>query len=89
MIENRERREVPTLEVEKLHIEDFSKNEWIEMRDVSLIKQGDMLWENGDIVQIKDVEKSENRIEVWNKDKLLSELIYEHELAGVAKITQK
>jgi hypothetical protein len=69
-----------------LSIENFSINEFIEIADVSLIKQGDMLWSNGDIVQIKDIEVCENRIEVWNEDKSLSELIYDYEFSGIKKV---
>lgn len=54
--------------------------------DVSLIVQGDMLWENGDIVQIKDIEICENRIEVWDKEKFLSELIYDYEFKAIEKL---
>lgn len=68
-----------------MHIEDFSIGETIRIVDVSLIKQGDMIWDNGDIVYIRDVDIAENRIEVWDKDKYLSELIYENELSGISK----
>lgn len=67
-------------------IETFSINEFIKIVNVSLIKQGDMLWKDGDIVQIKDVDTFENRIEVWNEDKSLSELIYDYELDGITKV---
>lgn len=65
-------------------IEQFSVKQLIKIENVSLIKQGDMLWKDGDIVEIKDVEISENRIEVWNKDKTLSELIYDYEFGGIS-----
>ncbi|WP_431785834.1 hypothetical protein [Paenibacillus lactis] len=68
-----------------MRIEDFSIGETIRIVDVSLIKQGDMIWDNGDIVYIRDVDIAENRIEVWDKDKYLSELIYENELSGISK----
>jgi len=69
-----------------MSIEQFSINKFIKIVDVSLIKQGDMLWKNGDIVQIKDVDVCENRIEVWNEDKSISELIYDYELDGITRI---
>jgi hypothetical protein len=69
-----------------MRIEQFTVNELIKIVDVSLIKQGNMLWNNGDVVQIKEVDIYENRIEVWDKDKYLSELIYDYELSGIEKI---
>jgi hypothetical protein len=69
-------------------IEDFESNQFIKVINVSLIKQGDMLWQDGDVVQIKDVDPFENRIEVWNKDKYLSEFIYDNELAGITTINE-
>jgi hypothetical protein len=55
----------------------------IKIVNVDLIKQGDYLWSNGDIVEVKDIEEYEDRIEVWNTDKSLSELIYTHEFKGI------
>lgn len=62
---------------------DFKPKDLIKILDVDLIKQGDYLWSNGDIVEIKDVEMNENRIEVWNINKTLSELINIHEFTGI------
>ncbi|GAA4879961.1 hypothetical protein GCM10023310_70180 [Paenibacillus vulneris] len=69
-----------------MKISEFKPTEFIKIVDVSLIKQGDMLWENGDIVEIEDVEVYENRIAVWDKEKFLSEYIYDHELKGIEKL---
>lgn len=68
-----------------MNIEHFSKNEFIKIIDVDLIKQGEMLWKSGDVVQIKDIDVFENRIEVWNKEKWLSEFIYEYEFDGIER----
>lgn len=68
-----------------MRIEELKITDSIEIVDVSKIKQGEYLWENGDIVEIKSVDIYENRIEVWNKEKYLSELIYGYELEGIRK----
>ena len=41
---------------------DIKKGDLIKIVDVNKIKQGDYLWEDGDIVEVKDVE--DDRIEV-------------------------
>lgn len=69
-----------------MDIDKFSKDEFIKIINVDVIKQGDMLWESGDIVQIKDIDIFENRIEVWNKEKWLSEFIYDYEFDGIEKV---
>ncbi|MCR8641475.1 hypothetical protein NV379_02285 [Paenibacillus sp. N1-5-1-14] len=70
-----------------MRIEDFDANECIKIIDVSKIVQGDMLWKNGDIVQIKEVDVYENRLDVWRKDKYLSEFIYDYELRAIEKVS--
>ncbi|GEM_PF-3873092 len=65
---------------------EVQKGDLIKIVDVSCIAQGDYLWSNGDIVEVKDVEENENRIEVWDKDKFLSELIYTYEFKGIEKV---
>lgn len=64
----------------------FQKGDLVKIVDVDCIKQGDYLWSNGDIVEVEAVEEDENRIEVWNKRKTLSELIYVNEFKGIEKI---
>ncbi|MFD5852634.1 MULTISPECIES: hypothetical protein [Cytobacillus] len=57
---------------------DFNKGDKVEIVDVDSIRQGSMLWTNGDIVKIKNVETGDdgyNRLDVWDKDKGLSEYI--------------
>lgn len=66
---------------------EFQKGELIKIVYVDQIKQGEYLWSNDDIVEIRDVEEFEDRIEVWNVDKTLSELIYINEFKGIKKIS--
>ena len=74
---------------EKMLVTDFNQKDKIKIVDISLIKQGDLLWSNGDIVEARDVEIGEegyNRIDVWCKDKYLSEYIYPNEFEGISKL---
>ncbi|MEK4951936.1 hypothetical protein NST12_16715 [Bacillus sp. FSL W8-1127] len=66
-----------------MDIKDFKVNDFIEIINVELIERGDETWENGDIVQVRDVDVDENRIDVWDKDKYSSEFIYNYELKGI------
>lgn len=66
-------------------IADFKKGQKLKIIDVDRIQQ-DMIWDNGDIVEIKKVETGSegyNRLDVWNKDKTLSEYIYPDELIAI------
>lgn len=64
---------------------EFNIGDKIEVVSVDKIEQGELLWANGDIVEVRDVE--DERIEVWDKDKFLSEYIYLHELIGIKQLT--
>lgn len=66
-----------------MKITDFKKGDEVKIVDVDKIQYGDNFWENGDVVEVRDVDEYENRIELWNKNKYLSELLYEHELRGL------
>lgn len=72
-----------------MEITDFKKSDKIKIVDVGKIRQGEMMWENGDIVEIKNIEtggEGYNRLDVWNKEKYLSEYIYPDEFIGIQKI---
>ena len=48
--------------------------------NAKIINQNNGSYEDGDLVEIRDLsEIEEGRIEVWDKDKFLSELMYEDE----------
>lgn len=67
---------------------DYNKGDKVEIVDVDSIRQASMLWTNGDIVEIKNVETGDdgyNRLDVWDKDKGLSEYIYPNEFIGIKK----
>ncbi|MCA1029329.1 hypothetical protein LCM23_25280 [Cytobacillus kochii] len=69
-------------------ITDFKKGEKVKIINVDSIKQGSLLWQDGDIVEIKGVEiggEGYNRLDVWDKDKRLSEYIYPYEFDGISK----
>lgn len=72
-----------------MKISDFVQGEKLKVMDVSAIKQGDTMWEDGDVVEIRGVEtggEGYNRLDVWDKDKFLSEYIYPEEFIGIQKI---
>ncbi|MEB5480857.1 hypothetical protein P8825_14925 [Shouchella clausii] len=68
-------------------INDFKTGTQIKIVNVSHIRQGDMLWSDGDIVEIKAVEigneEGATRVDVWDKEKFLSEYIYPDEFKGI------
>jgi hypothetical protein len=65
---------------------EFNRGDSVKIVNVDIIKQGDYLWSNGDIVEVRDVEEDENRIEVWNTEKTMSELIYTNEFRGIERL---
>lgn len=69
-----------------MKIEDFKAKDKIKIVDVNKIKQGDTMWENGDVVEVKNVDEEYNRLDVWRRDKYLSEFIYEKEMEGIEPI---
>ncbi|UNY48785.1 hypothetical protein P9294_gp070 [Bacillus phage FADO] len=64
----------------------FQKGDFIKIINVNRIRQGSYLWSNGDVVEVREVEEEAGRIEVWNREKTLSELIYIDEFKGIEKI---
>lgn len=76
-----------------MNIADFKKDDKILITDVDKINAGEMLWSNGDIVKVKDIQiqvlvqgNHYDRIEVWDKEEFYSEYIYPEELCGIEKI---
>ncbi len=75
-----------------MKITDFKIGEKIKIIDVDSIKQGSMMWDNDDIVEIKNVEndgEGYNRLDVWDMDKTLAEYIYPDEFSGIERLDMK
>ncbi|MET3505544.1 hypothetical protein [Halalkalibacter oceani] len=70
-------------------ITNFKKGEKIKIINVNAIRQGEMLWSNGDIVEVREVENEGlgyDRLDVWDKERYLSEYIYPDEFIGIKKL---
>ena len=69
----------------------FRPGDSIEIVNIMYIDKTVMGWQNGDILQIKDVEPEFNRILVYDITKTKAEYVYDYEFAGIrpAKIKQE
>lgn len=70
-------------------IDNYKVGDKIKIIDVNCIVQGENLWQNGDIVEIKRIEfdgKNYTRLDVWNVNKTNSEYIYLSEFHGIKKL---
>lgn len=74
---------------EVLALSSFKEGDKIKIVDVSKIRNGKENWSNGEIVEIREIEtggEGYDRLDVWHKDKSLSEYIYPDEFEGIERV---
>lgn len=72
-------------------IQEFQEGDLLLIVDVACIKDGAERWSNGETVEVRGVESGEdgdNRLDVWDADRFLSEYIYPHEFRGIQKLNR-
>lgn len=67
----------------------FQPGESIEIVNIMFIDKTAMDWENGDILEIKDVEPKFNRILVYDNKREKAEYIYNYEFVGIRQVHSK